>query len=273
MNTSSGITCPIKRYVYFSTSQRSLTDYPKDTQFTLELPNTITEVHGIGIRHFMYCPEYLINANTQTMSIQYTSPAGTATATITIPTGDYGYDINSLLCTINKKISAYFVEFTIDPATNLVSLVFTGSYVTNYFAIQQSKLLAILGFTNGIALYRTTPSGAGVSKTTPYVSVAPATNFPNMNHDSSLVMKITDLEVISSIDGVTNRATAVLLSSRNKDMVVEQSHNHMHPLLQVQSRVQRLRVQFMNLDGEPYDFGGQNACFTLEFHCDNCRKS
>ena len=243
--------------------------YPLDTKFQLDLPITITDVKGVGIRHFKYIPEYVVNSRNRTFSV---SKSGVVTS-ITLDKGDYRNasgdpDVQTLLTALNAKLTSSGVQFVL--SSGLVNLQFIGGSSFDYLAIPNCNLLNILGFTNGIALY--TSVQPSVANTTNFQSVAIAQQAANVTQDSSLVMKIRDIEAISSCDSVCNRATAILLSSRTKDAIVEQSQNYIQPLLQVQARIQSLRVEFTNVDGEPYDFGGESACFTLELECNNCVK-
>ena len=158
------------------------------------------------------------------------------------------------------------MAFTLNNA-NKVSFTFTGGYVSEYFAIPSCKLLTLLGYSNGICLYRTGSAPSPLpSGTFGYETVAVATNAYRVVRDTDMVLRITDIEAVLSTDAVCHRATAVLLSSRSPQNFVEHMPTQL-PLLQIQHRLQQLRIQILNTDGDLYDLGEEDASFLIEFYC------
>jgi hypothetical protein len=225
----------------------------------------LTQVHGICIKHYKYTPEALINNNSQTITVTAVSSTGLSTTTITIKKGDYDNCINQLLTEINCYLEVFNVQFTVDPVTRKVSLSFAGSYVTDYLAISYSRLLRILGFSKGVAIYRSTPPSLGNHEV--YQNIAVANSKYSVINDTSLVLRINDIETVHSTDQTCNRATAIMMSSRSKYNVVEQHYSTYFPLIQIQYRVQTLRVKLLNVYGDPYDLDDDDASFSIEFHC------
>jgi hypothetical protein len=257
------------RNIFFSTKQRDKTLFPSSSRFDVELPSALKNVHSIKIRNYKYIPETFISSNNY--AIPYTVVSGgTTTDTYYLTKGDYTNGISSLLTAINNLFTAYDVEFTIDTNTQLIKFDFTAATVTGYILIPSCGVLKILGFTNGICLYRTgqapspIPDGyTGYSET----NGALASEDYIEARETNLVVRITDLEAIVSFDAICDRSTAILLSSRCPLYTIEKGPDKPYPLLQIQSRIQKLRITLLNMDGEPYDFGGNEASFMFEFHC------
>lgn len=252
----------ICRNVYVSTNQRNKTLFPTASRFDIDLPVTIKYVHGISVKNYKYTPEQLVNTNNQTFSINLN---GSTPATVTVVAGDYSLDIGSLLTAINSAFSTYQIQFT--SSAGKVQLAFTGAYVTNYILIPYNSLLQALGYTTGICLYRTgsAPSPIPVGYTG-YDTTATAPNNYSLSINTDLVLRITDLEALYSTDATVNRATAVLPSTRVTKGVVNQCPDTYYELLQVQARLQKLRITILNSDGQPYDIDNGGASFMLELH-------
>lgn len=256
--------------VFLSTRHRDTTLYPSPSSFVIDLPATLNNVYGVRIRNFKYVPEPLINNNTNTFS--FTANGGSVSANITLTKGDYNQDITTLLAEINNHLLPYGVQFTINAPTGNVQFGFSSGYVTDYFTIPQCRLLNILGFPAGIWLYRAgnAPSQNILpSQTTPYNTVAIASNtYQELNY-TDMIIRVVDLEAIQSFDSVCNRATAILMSSRSSQSVLSKNTNQMFRLLQQQHRLQRLRITILNSYGDLYDLDQEEASFMFEFYCKN----
>lgn len=243
--------------VFLSVNHRDTTLYPSASDFTVDLPNVISKVNGVAVRHFKYTPEALINNNNKDFTFTTTDANGQNTVAVSLTKGDYNQDITVLLAEIKTAIDAKFgatsdfVTLVVN-ADDRVEISFTSSTFTN-LSIASSSLLTLLGFTGGISIAN------GVTTT--------ATNKYRIINDTDLILRITDIESIISVDAACNRATAILLSSRSPKSVVEQVQYTYAPLLQVQHRVQRLRVKILNIYGEPYDLYDDEACFSIDFYC------
>jgi len=262
-------TTNITKNIYFSTNQRDTSRYPSASDFVLDSPVPLTQVHGICIKHYKYTPEALVNNNSRTLDIIATSSTGQSTTTINIKKGDYENCITHLLSEINSYIKVLNVQFAVDPTSGKVTLSFAGDYVTDYIAFSPSRLLRILGFSKGVAIYRTSPPS--LSNHDVYQNVATANGPYHMINDTSLVLRITDIETVHSIDQTCNRATAIMMSSRSKYNMVEQHYSTYFPLIQVQYRVQTLRIKLLNIYGDLYDLDDDDASFSIEFHCNTER--
>lgn len=258
---------PIVRNVYLSSRQRDKSKYPSASEFVIDLPVIIHKVYGVNVRNYKYTAEPLINNNNRVFTFDV--DAGTHTGTITLERGDYSQDINELLAEINTQLSVYKVEFTLDLATNRVAFAFTGNHVADYIAIPSCKLLTLLGYPGGICMYRTghapSPLPAG---TTGYDTTAVASGAYRAIRDTDMILRITDVEAVLSSDAICHRATAILMSSRSPSNAVERTPTHEYfPLLQMQHRLQQLRVKILNSDGDAYDLGDEDASFMIEFYC------
>lgn len=256
--------------VFLSTRHRDINLYPSPSSFTIDLPATLNNVYGVRIRNYKYVAETLINNNTNTFS--FSANGGSVSGTITLNKGDYGQNITTLLTEINNNLLTYGVAFTIDSASGNVQFGFSSAYVTDYFTISPCRLLNILGFPTGIWLYRAgnAPSITIIPiQVSAFNTTALATNTYKDSNYTDMIIKIVDLEAIQSFDSVCNRATAILMSSRTPQNVLTKNTNQMFKLLQQQHRLQRLRINILNSDGDPYDLNEEDASFMFEFYCKN----
>lgn len=259
----------VVRYMFVSTGHRDTSKYPSASEFTIEIPLVIKNVYAVAIRNYKYTPEKLINTNTSTF--EFSANTGAVTGTLRIDTGDYNNSIDDLLFALNTVLAAYDVQFSIDAVTQKVQFTFAGSYVSDYFAIPSCKILTILGFPNGILLYRTGSAPMSLpSNVDGYDTIALASSAYRMYNDTDMIIRITDVEAIMSSHTASNRATAVIMSSRVPNSIVESTPYHPLPLLQIQHRIQQLRIKIVNSDGDLYDLGEEDASFLLEFHCQPC---
>jgi hypothetical protein len=259
----------VVRNIYISTRMRDTSKYPSASEFVMDLPVALKQVHSVRVKNFKYTPEPLINNNNNTLT--FTANGGTSSGTIAIAKGDYNQDVMSLLAALNSQLNSYDIAFMVDPVTDLVQMTFSGtSYTSDYFRIPLCPILQLLGFTTGIHLYRSAypPSQQMLmGSMTAFNTRAIATNLPTTANDTDLILRITDVEAIYSIDNVCNRATAIIMSNRSPNGVSYILQETLYPLLQVQSRIQQLRVAIVNSDGNPYDLFDHDASFIIEFHC------
>lgn len=256
----------IIRNVYVSTRQRNIVKFPSASDFTIDLPIVLKNIYGVVIRSFKYTPEPLIHNGNRTFT--FVANSGTVTGTLSLNKGDYSQDITTLLTEVNSYINAYDMQFSIDATTQRVQLSFAGPFVTNYFAIPYCPLLQLFGYTTGICLYRTGQAPVSLpSATAGFDTIALAPNGSRVINDTDMVIRITDVEAIFSQDSVTNRATAILMSSRSPLSVTEILPNDFYHLMQVQSRLQQLRVRILNSNGDLYDLQDEDASFLIQFYC------
>lgn len=256
--------------VYVSTRHRDPVQYPSASSFTIDLPHVLMNIHSLRVRSFKYIPECVININNQNMPVA--GNGGQLNGAVQIPTGDYNNDIEDILEAINAYLGAYDVAFVVDPATLLVQLTFNGPFVTDYFSIAYCPLLKLLGYDNGIFIYRTghTPTPTSIPNTSVgYNTVATAARPYRVVNDTDMILRIVGLEAISSTDPVSNRASAILMSTRTPltSALSFIQQDAAYPLLQVQHRIQTLRVTILNSNGDFYDLNQSDASFILEFHC------
>lgn len=241
--------------VYFSSEDRDRIKYPSPSSFVIDLPYTLTQIHGLSISHFKFVPEKLINYNNNTFTFTVTGNT-TIRGKITIATGSYNSSIVNLLAEINTQLLPYNVHFTIDETTNYVTAVIQeGSFNTTHFTINPCIILNILGFTKYTPLLLTSSS------------TTVATNSYNMINDTTLILQIADLNTICSVNHYAHRATAVLFCANCKDTKIEQSSKDYTALSQIQYRLKQLNVNILNVYGNPYDLTEHNASFMIKFYC------
>ena len=197
----------------------------------------------------------------------FSADGGAISGEVFLTKGDYSQDINELLDAVNQKMNSYDLHFTIDPDTQLVQLTFAGTFIADYVSIPHCGILTLLGFDKGICLYRTGGAPGSIPEGLVGYELVATAPFPYkdaINRD--LVLRIADVECIMSSDSVCNRASAVLLASTPSSSVIE-SPNLEFELLQIQSRLQTLRIEMLDVYGNPYDFGTEGASFLLDFYC------
>lgn len=245
---------PVTRNVFVSSKHRDLSKHPSPASFTLNLPVIINKAYAVVVRNYKYTPEPFVNDNNNEFHFTAMYNGGETTGKLRIPRGDYNQNIQDLLDALNAELNIYDVHFTINPTTDRVVFTFTTQSSTTAFVITNDKLLKLLGFE--------IPS-LSITSASPTVSASRSYKVAN---DTDLILRITDVEAILSSDPVCNRATAILVSSRSPEKTVE-STPCLLPLLQVQHRIQQLRIEILNSDGDLYDLGDEGASFLIEFHC------
>ena len=240
--------------VYFSSEDRDMVKYPSAANFVFDLPDTLTQIHGISISHFKFVPEKLINNINNSFTF---SAVGTANinGTIFISIGDYNTELSELLDAINTELLPYNIHFTLDTRNKKVTgSIQNGSFNTTSFTINSCRILQILGFSN---------YSINITSASPAVAITSA----NMINDTSLILQIKDINTISSPNKYAHRASAVLFCSNCKECKIEQTSKDYAQLSQIQYRLQRLYVNILNVYGDEYDLTEHNASFIVHFYC------
>lgn len=258
--------CIVRSFVV-ATERRDKNLYPHPSDFTYQLPVTLTNVVGVAIRDFKFGNETLINQTNKTLTIF--GDGGAINSTLQLAVGDYGNDIATLLTYVNGLLASYGVSFAIDNVTQKVKFSFSGPTVTNYIYIQACPLLRILGYDSGILIYRTTPPSLSVTNLTMAQTSIGATNpYDTYNNKSEMVVRITDVEALLSNDSVTNRCTAILFNTTDtQGRTIRQCQDRFTPLLQTQARLQALRIKLLNMDGDLFDTINNETVLVIEFYC------
>jgi hypothetical protein len=240
----------ILRTFLVASGKRDVVKYPSGSQFVYDLPITLTNVVGVAIRDYKFGPETLVNQNNRTLSV---SRDGASLATVSIDAGNYANSITDLLTALNTAFTADQLTFVVDGGTGRVQVTFTAGTATTTMRVVFNPLLRILGFTSDITL---NASGSLI-----------APNAYDVWNLSDMVLRIQNVETILSNDAITNRATAILFNTPS-GMVSKQCLDHYTPLLQTQQRLQSLKIQLLNMEGDLYDTVYNEAMFMLEFYCD-----
>lgn len=255
------------RSMYITTAHRDKARFPSASHFTLDIPLVVKNVHAVAVRNYKFTPERVVSANNRELRL---SVDGAAAVTVRIPVGDYDRSQATLLAALNTALQAHDVQVAIDAASERVQLSISGPGVVGYFSIAPCDMLQLLGYTRGVCVYRAGAAPASLpAGTLGYEAVAQASAPFYVARNSDLVVRITDIEAVLACDSVANRATAVLVApsgAQNSGDTTATLPGAL-PLLQVQHRIQQLRVQLLNVQGQPYDLGGDDASFLLEFHC------
>ncbi len=239
----------ILRTFLVATIKRDMSKYPNGSDFVFDLPITLNNVVGVAIRDYKFAPETLVNQNNRTLSV---SRDGGSLTSVSIAAGNYSNSINDVLTALNTAFATDQLTFSIDGITGKVQVAFSAGLATSTMRVVYGPLLRVLGFTSDIMLNVTDSV------------VAP--NAYDVWNLSDMVLRIQNVETIMSNDAVTNRATAVLFNTPNS-MVSKQCLDHYTPLLQTQQRLQSLKIQLLNIEGDLYDTVHNEAMFTLEFYC------
>lgn len=258
------------RTFFVATGKRDKTKYPHSSDFAYELPIDLKNVIGVAIRDFKFANEPLINENNRYMSVLFNS---TLQSTVTLTSGSYNNDINAVIDELNTEYGpAYHILFSLQNDRVVISINGSPSQISN-IVLYPSPILRILGFPNGtgVCLYRdgTNPPAGLPTTVIPYNTSATAPNQYDVYNMTEMVVRITDVETIFSNDPVTDRCTAVLFNNGPVGYTVKQCADHYIPLLQVQSRLQTLRIKLLNMEGDLYDTIDNEAAFLIEFYCQN----
>lgn len=253
---------------FVSTFARDRTRYPNSSSFAFELPYTIKNVVGFGVRNYKFRKEMFVNSKNNT--ITYAIDGGSS-ATVTLAKGDYA-TIGDFLTELNTKMASTGIQFVLGNdghvTVQYISLVPNpGNAVQQYIILYACAALEAIGFSQGVVLNRPgstfTPSGGDFDTFTSSGTAA----LPYIIQPSSdMVLRITDIETIISNDANTNRASMILYSDQDV-YTMNPNMDAFVPLLQTQHRLQTLRIQLLNMKGELYDTENYDASFILQFYC------
>lgn len=270
-----------------STDFRNISKYPSPADFQFDLPVALANVEGVSIRDYKFSKESLINRNNCNMNLYGKHDTTSFNVTAKFTPGDYSQTTSALLSHMNTRIDNVLtaihpakIEFSVDSnTTNMIQVTYTGAVLNDYVVIAANSLLDSLGFSAaGICLYHTTKPVELLNNTNLiFYNIANTNNsaLANIPYDlwttSDMVLRISDVEAILADNSVVNRATAVLFSAGDYTTTSKQCLDHYMPLLQKQSRLQRLHVQLFNMSGQPYDT--PNATFLIRFYCKDSSSS
>lgn len=256
----------IIRAFLVSSDYRDKTAFPNPSQFDYELPITLTNVEGISIRDYKFRKETVINNNNN--QIQIYRDNGAVNKTIYLTPDDYSNDITQVIAHLNSNLQPEGITFSLDATRNYVNIALYQTTVTSYIIIRPTPLLYSLGYSaNGICIYRTSQP-VGQSSTLTYYNTTATTQVPyDVWNTNNMVVRIKDVEAISAPNSVADRAAAVLFSSGDSNTTVKQCLDHYIPLLQPQSRLQKLRIQLLNMNGALYDTLHSEVVFLIRFYC------
>jgi hypothetical protein len=254
-----------------SSDYRDKKYFPNPSEFDYELPITLTDIEGISIRDYKFRKETIINNNNN--QLQVYGDNGTINYTFVLNTGDYSNDITQLITYLNNTInqSGNILTFGLDATRNYITVTLIGTaLVSSYVIIRASPILACLGLSkDGICLYRTTKPAGQDPRLTYYLIGTTSTIPYDVWNTSNMVIRIKDVEAISAPNSVADRATAVLFSCGDTSTTIKQCLDHYIPLLQPQSRLQKLRIKLLNMNGDLYDTLHSEVVFLIRFHCKN----
>lgn len=252
------------RTVYISSELRNKAAFPNGASFQFDLPITLNDLTGIALRDYNFAPEPLINYNNRTLSYTYTGAGGTASGSFTLPVGTPS-GASNLLVLFNTAMSNSGIgaSFSQDSNTGLATLSLSGGSTSVSFA--DSPLFLAMGYP--IRTLSLLSSGSSNLAAGVYVGTATGTSMPYVNRPANMVLRIGDIETIVSNDPVTNRASAILFDTTGSVSVGKQCLDHYIPLLQAQSRIQTLRIQLLDMNGDLYDTQNNEVSMLVEFYC------
>lgn len=253
---------------FVSTSARDVSKYPSPAMFAFDLPYTIKNVVGFGVRNYKFCKETVINNKNN--SITYVIDGGAAT-TVSLTKGDYN-TVDAFITEVNTRMASTGISFALG-GNGLVTIQYVSlvpspaNAVQQYIAISACTALEALGFPQGVILKR---PGSTLTPITgnyeTFTSSGSATRPYIVQPSSDLVLRITDIETIISTDANTNRASMILYSDQDA-YTMNPNIDAFVPLLQTQHRLQTLRIRLQNMKGELYDITNHDASFILQFYC------
>jgi hypothetical protein len=258
-----------------ATDMRDMKAFPNPSEFYYELPVTLANVEGVSIRDYKFRQEMIVNRNNNVMRVAGVKGNVPFNITITLTPGDYGNNISTLLTHINNKLSdagILYLAWSVNDVSTKVRLTASTFAPNDYVCFYASRIFDVLGLSlsTNLCLFHTTKPAAFSDSSTIFHNVATTTIYeaPNtydMWTTSDMVVRITNVEAILAPSGAVNRATAVLFSSGDNGTNSKQCLDHFMPLLQPQSRLQRIIVRLVNMNGDLYDT--PNAVFLIRFYC------
>lgn len=256
---------PVVRTFYVSTALRDKARFPHPSRFDYNLPATLNNVVGVCIRNYKFPKELLVNENNK--FLYFVINGGELEGVVQVSKGDY--DIEGILTELNAKFEIYGVELTFESQGDRVVITFADEFITQYIVFKSSSLLVSLGFDGDICLCRegVPPPNISSSTTTVFTTTAVAHRLYDVTTISDLVVRIDNVETIMSNDTITHRATMVLFSSEDPYYTLNQCAAQCIPLLQMQSRLQNLKLTLLNTKGELYDTITNDASFLIDFYC------
>ena len=256
----------VVRAFLVSSDYRDKIAFPNPSQFDYELPITLNDVEGISIRDYKFRKETIINNNNKVLQIY--GDNGTINRTFILTNGDYSNDINQLITYLNSILNPEGLTISLDSTQNYVIISLYQTNVSSYIIIRPNPLLGSLRFpTNGICIYKTSPP-AGENNLLTYYNTTATTQIPyDVWNTNNMVIRIKDVEAISAPNSVADRAAAVLFSCGDSNTTIKQCLDHYIPLLQPQSRLQKLRIQLLNMNGALYDTLHSEVVFLIRFYC------
>lgn len=273
MSSKGGKDNQVVRSFIVSTDFRDINRYPSPADFVYDLPVTLTNVEGVSIRDYKFRKEAIVNRNNNVITITGKRNGSAVSKTITLNLGDFGNNIDTIITDITNKLAAApamtYVTFARDTTLDKISITATLTTAGDYIIIT-SPFLDTLGFNQeGVCLYYGSAPTPTNAKLTYYNVQTTPTVYAVANYDvwntSDLVVRITDVEALLAPHPVVNRSTAVLFSGGDSNTSSKQCLDHYMPLLQPQSRLQRLAIKLVNMNGAPYDTA--NAVFLVRFYC------
>jgi hypothetical protein len=217
----------------------------------------------------------IVNRNNNVIQVTGVKGSVPFTRSITITPGDYNNNIASLVSQINTQfVSAgiTYLTFSVDDVATKIRITVSTFSPNDYICLAATRIFDVLGLSTSmnLCLYHTTKPAAFSDASTIFQNVASsniyqAPNTYDMWTTSDMIVRITNVEAIMAPTGAVNRATAVLFSSGDNGTNSKQCLDHFMPLLQPQSRLQRLYVRLQNMNGDLYDT--PNTVFLIRFYC------
>lgn len=253
---------------FISTSTRDRTRYPNSSSFAFDLPYTIKNVVGFGVRNYKFRKEMFVNSKNN--AITYAIDGGSS-VTVTLAKGDYA-SIGDFLTELNTKMASTGIQFVLGGDGHVrvqyISLVPSPSNaVQQYIILYACAALEAIGFSQGVVLNRPGSTFTPASSDFDTFTSSGTAVFPYIIQPSSdMVLRITDIETIISNDANTNRASMILYSDQDA-YTMNPNLEPFVPLLQTQHRLQTLRIQLLNMKGEFYDTENHDVSFILQFYC------
>ena len=249
---------------YVSSATRDKTRYPNSSSFTFELPYTIKNVVGFGLRNYKFRKETLVNDTNR--SIMFNIDSGNVTGTVNVPKGDY--TISALLDAINTEFAPYGMVFSL--VDGVVAVQIDNIGVSNV-ALYPSYMMRMLGFSTGVFIRRPGSPAAQPPSDANFVTVlgtlAAADTLYEIGTVSDMVLRINNIETIMSNDSVTNRSSMIIYTDNDTNYCINRNADEYLPLLQMQHRLQTLRIELRNTRGELYDTQNYDTSFIFQFYC------
>ena len=260
-----------KRMVIDSRS-RDLVAYPSPAKYEVNLYEDLFDVTAVNlIVADVPFAAYLVGANRRSVPFSFTPEGGNSTliATAQLTVGNYDAEDDDLADELRRAMTSAATDATIGSGSRLPAPEFSATYSarTDSYSVTGTVPFSLMFAGRatgtpakilGFGLHDYASSGGNNTITAPFRR--------DFRKDSYVVLKLSpNAEVITSVTQAIDRTFAVVPSNAHGLNVNADEDGFEKRWTPPLSRVGRLMIQFLDADGNPYDFQNQDHRLELMF--------